>query len=60
MTRKHIIDTVEELIVQTKEVKQQNTRIENLLNELLSETKDVRKINDDQLTELKKRDTGPL
>ena len=58
MTRKHIIDTVEDLISETREVKQQNTRIESLLLQLLSETREVKRINDDQLAELKNRGVG--
>lgn len=54
MVREHIIDTVEDLITLNEEIKQQNIEILERITELLTETREVKRINDEQLTELRR------
>ena len=54
MARKHIIDSVEDLITLNKEIKEQNVSILAGITQLLSVTEDVKRISDEQLTELKR------
>lgn len=53
-TFRNSIDTLEEISINNKKIINQNNTIINGIMQLLEETKQVKKINDDQLTELKK------